>query len=219
MGINCWQSGHGNYALYRRFLEEGGKMHFLAIEAGKGDAIQKLSTGGCIGIAHHGEVTDALFKAGRLDEIHDFLKRVHDAGLLAGVSTHMPAVVDAIESKGWDFDYYMTCVYERHRSEQELKKLLGMVPLPPHEVYLVEDPPRMFQAIRSTKRPCRPQDPRRRTPLRSPDLVERRSARRTPRSSRPTASSSASTTATPTSRVKTLLSCAGMVDKGLAIRD
>ena len=154
VGINCWQSGHGNYALYRRFLEEGGKMHFLAIEAGKGDAIQKLSTGGCIGIAHHGEVTDALFKAGRLDEIHDFLKRVHDAGLLAGVSTHMPAVVDAIESKGWDFDYYMTCVYERHRSEQELKKLLGMVPLPPHEVYLVEDPPRMFQAIRSTKRPC-----------------------------------------------------------------
>ena len=33
----------------------------------------------------------------------------------------MPAVVDAIESKGWDLDYYMTCVYERHRSEAELR--------------------------------------------------------------------------------------------------
>ena len=83
-----------------------------------------------------------------------YLKRVHDAGLLAGVSTHMPDVVDAIESKGWELDYYMTCVYERHRSDQELKKLLGRVPLPPHKVYLSEDPPRMFQSIRNTKRPC-----------------------------------------------------------------
>ena len=41
----------------------------------------------------------------------------------------MPAVVDAIESKGWDLDYYMTCVYERHRSEAELEKLLGQAPL------------------------------------------------------------------------------------------
>ncbi|MGO8751042.1 MAG: hypothetical protein ACLQNE_34285 [Thermoguttaceae bacterium] len=154
VGINCWQSGQGNYDLYRRFLDEGGKMHFLAIEAGKGNAIEKLSHGGCIGIAHHGEVTDGLFKSGRLDEVHDYLKRVHDAGLLAGVSTHMPAVVDAIESKGWELDYYMTCVYERHRSDQELKKLLGQVPLPPREVYLTEDPPRMFQSIRNTKRPC-----------------------------------------------------------------
>ena len=113
-----------------------------------------LAKGGCLGVAHHGEVTDQLFKTGKLDEIHDFLKRVRDAGMLVGVSTHMPAVVDAIESKGWDLDYYMTCVYERHRSAEELKKLLGHVPLPPREVYLEEDPPRMFQAVRSTKRPC-----------------------------------------------------------------
>ncbi|MCU0979815.1 MAG: hypothetical protein MUF25_11700, partial [Pirellulaceae bacterium] len=103
---------------------------------------------------HHGEVTDQLFKSGKLDEIHDFLKRVRDAGMLAGVSTHMPAVVDAIESKGWEPDYYMTCVYERNRSNEELKKLLGYVPLPAREVYLEEDPPRMFQAVRNAPRPC-----------------------------------------------------------------
>ena len=74
--------------------------------------------------------------------------------MLVGVSTHMPAVVDAIESKGWDLDYYMTCVYERHRSEEELEKLLGQVPLPVGEVYLKSDPPRMFKAIRQTKRTC-----------------------------------------------------------------
>jgi hypothetical protein len=48
----------------------------------------------------------------------------------------------------------MTCVYERHRSAEDLKKLLGYVPIPVSEVYLTEDPPRMFRAIRSTKRPC-----------------------------------------------------------------
>ena len=116
--------------------------------------IDKLAKGGCIGIAHHGEATDQLFKTGKLDQIHDFLKQVRDAGMLVGVSTHMPAVVDAIESKGWDLDYYMTCVYERHRSEADLEKLLGHVPIPVGEVYLKSDPPRMFKAIRQTKRPC-----------------------------------------------------------------
>ena len=71
-----------------------------------------------------------------------------------GVSTHMPDVVDAVESKGWDVDFYMTCVYERHRSGAELTKLLGQAPIPVGEVYLPQDPPRMFKAMRATKRPC-----------------------------------------------------------------
>ena len=71
-----------------------------------------------------------------------------------GVSTHMPDVVDAIESEDWDFDYYMTCVYERHRTAEELEKLLGQAPIPVGEVYLPNDPPRMFKAIQHTKRPC-----------------------------------------------------------------
>jgi hypothetical protein len=153
-GINCWQSGLGNVDLYRRYVDGGGKMHFLAIDAGKRDGVKKLAEAGCIGIAHHGEVTDHKFKAGKLDEIHDFLKMVRDAGLQVGVSTHMPAVVDAIESKGWDLDYYMTCVYERHRSAEDLEKLLGQAPIPVGEVYLPQDPPRMFKAIRATKRTC-----------------------------------------------------------------
>jgi hypothetical protein len=154
VGINCWQSGGGNFDLYRRFVDSGGKMHFLSIEAGKTSILPKLAKGGCVGVAHHGEVTDSLFKQGKLDQVADFLKRVHDAGLPAGISTHMPAVVDAVESKGWQLDYYMTCVYERHRSKEDLQKLLGHVPIPVGEVYLESDPPRMYQAMRNTRRPC-----------------------------------------------------------------
>jgi len=154
VGINCWQSGRGHFDLYRRFIDEGGKMHFLALESGDPAFLPTLARGGCIGVAHHGEVTDHLFKTGRIDEVRDYLKRIRDAGLQVGVSTHMPAVVDTIESKGWDLDYYMTCVYERHRSAEDLEKLLGQAPIPVGEVYLPNDPPRMFQAIQKTRRPC-----------------------------------------------------------------
>ena len=154
VGVNCWQSGGENYKLYQRFRDEGLQMHYISINAGDPAIIQALADVGCIAIAHHGETTDQMFKQGRLDEMHDYLKRIRDAGLQVGVSTHMPAVVDAVESKGWDVDFYMTCVYERHRSAAELEKLLGQAPIPVGEVYLPNDPPRMFQAMRQTGRPC-----------------------------------------------------------------
>ena len=153
VGITCWQSGGRSFELYQRFLAEGGSMRYLSL-GGDPTEIGTLAKAGCLGIAHHGEMTDQLFKRGQLDQIHEFLQQVRDAGLMAGVSTHMPAVVDAIESKGWAVDFYMCCVYERHRSAKELQKLLGHVPIPVGEVYLEDDPPRMFQAMRHTKRPC-----------------------------------------------------------------
>ena len=156
VGINTWQ-GHERGTLlgiYNRFRKSGGKMYLLGLTHGEEDVSQFAKIDGLIALGHHGEVTDALFKQGKLDVIKDRLKRIRDTGLLVGVSTHMPDVVDAIESKGWDLDYYQTCVYERHRSEADLQKLLGHVPLPVGEVFLKSDPPRMFKAIRQTKRPC-----------------------------------------------------------------
>jgi hypothetical protein len=153
-GINCWQAGKGNLDIYRRYVDGGGKMHFLALEQSDPEVVKTLARSGCIGIAHHGEVTDRLFKQGKIDQIQDYLKMVRDAGMLVGISTHMPAVVDTVESKGWDFDYYMTCVYERHRTKEELEKLLGQAPIPVGEVYLPNDPPRMYRMVQQTRKPC-----------------------------------------------------------------
>jgi len=154
VGITCWQISGGNADLFKRFTDAGLGMHGIVIASGSPAGIKTFASAGCIGIAHHGETTDRLFKSGKIEPIGDYLKRTRDAGLLAGVSTHMPDAVDAIESKGWHVDYYMTCVYERHRSAEALKKLLGRVPLPPREVYLAEDPARMFKVVRRTRRPC-----------------------------------------------------------------
>ena len=154
MGVNCWQSSGGNLELCKRYAAAGGRMHYITLGTGGASGIKKLVAGGAIGIAHHGEVTDSMFKRGQIGKMGGFLKQVRDAGVLVGVSTHMPDVVDAVESKGWDVDFYMTCVYERHRSAAALRKLLGQAPIPVGEVYLPKDPPRMFKAMRATKRPC-----------------------------------------------------------------
>ena len=156
-GIDTWQSGPGNLELYARHRQAGGRLQFVALASDSArdpDMIARLVEGGTIGIAHHGEATDQLFKEGQLDRIEPFLARIRDAGVRVGVSTHMPAVVDWVEGKGWDIDFYMTCVYERHRRREELKDLLGHIPIPVPEVYLEEDPPRMFAAMHRTPRPC-----------------------------------------------------------------
>jgi len=157
LGVNTWQSGEVNLQLWRRYQEAGGKLHFLALAAQNAadpDQVTRLAQAGVLGIAHHGEVTDTLFKAGRLAEAREFCKTLRDAGVQVGVSTHMPAVIETIEGQDWDIDFYMACVYERNRTREELLQHLGHVPIPLREVYLESDPPRMHAAMRSTAKPC-----------------------------------------------------------------
>lgn len=157
-GINTWQSGLVNIGTYVKHREGGGNMHFISLvheDDEEQNGLRRLQDAGAIAGAYHGEVTDGLFKSGTLENARDFLRKVRDHGMLAGVSTHMPDVVDYIETKGWDVDFYMTCVYERHRSKEELRSLLnGHVPLSPGEVYLEEDPPRMRHVMNQTQKPC-----------------------------------------------------------------
>jgi hypothetical protein len=109
---------------------------------------------GTVGIAHHGEVTDVLWKEGQIDTVREDCMKIRDSGAMVGVSTHIPDVVDHMVSQNWDIDFIMCCVYERHRTREELQALLGHVPIPVKEVYLEDDPPRMFKAMRQTDKPC-----------------------------------------------------------------
>lgn len=156
-GITAWQSNPNMIDNYLQHRSAGGSLQFISLgreDPDNPDGIERLVKAGAIGIAHHGEIADRLFKEGKLDTIRGFLCKVRDAGLRVGISTHMPDVVDYVESHGWEVDFYMTCVYERHRSREQLKELLGYVPIPEREVYLEEDPPRMFAAMRNTSKTC-----------------------------------------------------------------
>ena len=87
-----------------------------------------------------------------MDDINDFIKATHDAGLLAGVSMHNPAVIDLIDGKGWEPDFYMTCIYRRSRTPDEQRAEYGEAMV--GEPYYEKDPERMCKMIRQTKRPC-----------------------------------------------------------------
>ncbi len=154
-------------AVYRALIQAGGKMQWLANGRGDPASVKALAEGGAAGIHHYGVTTDALYKQGRLPVAREYLKRVRDAGVLVGLTTHIPAVIDLVESEGWDVDYYMTCLYQWGRSTKDLEKLFGdkkdLLPVEAYsmvvgdgytEVFLSGDPPKMYKMIRQTKKPC-----------------------------------------------------------------
>ncbi|GIU77934.1 MAG: hypothetical protein KatS3mg005_1172 [Bryobacteraceae bacterium] len=108
---------------------------------------------GFLGMAHHGNRTDEAFREGRMERVLEFVQRVRDAGVMAGVSTHNPAVIEWIEEKGWPVDYYMACFYHVTRTPEQTRALMnGERPL--GEPFLEKDPERMTRVIRQTAKPC-----------------------------------------------------------------
>jgi hypothetical protein len=108
---------------------------------------------GFLGMAHHGNRTDEAFREGRMDRVLEFVQRVRDTGIMAGVSTHNPAVIEWIEEKGWPVDYYMACFYNVTRTPEQVRALMnGERPL--GEPFLEKDPERMTRVIRQTSKPC-----------------------------------------------------------------
>lgn len=156
-GINAWQSVSGNLHWYRMLKEQNTPIKFISLghESAKGpEMLGQLISAGAIAIAHHGERTDQAYKNGTLSNVREYCRKLRDSGVMVGVSTHMPAVMEQILEQDWDVDFFMCCVYERHRSRQQLLELLGDIPLPLNEVYLENDPLRMFAMMRRTEKPC-----------------------------------------------------------------
>jgi hypothetical protein len=152
---------------YQALVKAGGNLQVLANGRGNPAGIKALIENGAIGIHHYGVTTDALYKEGRLSVAREYLKRVRDSGMLVGLTTHVPDVVDAIESQGWDLDYYMTCVYQWGRTTEDFERLFGdkkdLLPVEAYsmvvgdgyaEVFLSGDPAKMYKRIRQTKKPC-----------------------------------------------------------------
>jgi len=156
-GINTWQSSLCNLEDYRDYVDGGGELHFISLAADREEQptmLEDLVSAGTLGVAHHGEVTDVFWRAGEITQVREYCKRIRDAGVMVGISTHIPDVVDHVVSEGWDVDFFMCCVYERHRTREQLLERLGHVPLPLNEVYLEDDPARMYKAMRSADQPC-----------------------------------------------------------------
>jgi len=153
-GFNYWHISRSQ-ADWERYLAEGGKMHIVA-QATTDDPKVLVDAVKPMAAYAQGDRTDTAFHIGELDAIRDYCKKLRDLGVsMVGVGSHIPEVLARVEDQGWDVDFYAGCVYNRRRTQEELRKLLGgELPEMPGEVYLQDDPPRMYKFFRQTKKPC-----------------------------------------------------------------
>jgi hypothetical protein len=157
-GINTWQFSHAERTIsdLKRHRAEGGRMQWILLSHPEIEndhrLIKEVAKLKPIGIVHHGGSAERKRRQGKLGKVRDFLKAVRDSGIMAGLSTHDPKLLEEVESQNWETDFYMTALYYLTRTSQEFEKLLGQRPI--GEIYLPEDPARMFSAIRNTRKNC-----------------------------------------------------------------
>jgi hypothetical protein len=139
--------------IIRTLRERGSKLKFICLHSG-GGIEQVVRDTQPIAVVHHGGVTDSLFRQGKSQQVHDFVKQVHDAGVLAGVSAHNPDCVKRIADEGWPVDFFMTCFHNLTRSSEEAAKMPASDALPKGHGFYASDPMKMTEVARQVKQPC-----------------------------------------------------------------
>ena len=157
-GINTLQT-RGDFhtmRMYLEYCERGGNIQWLVQTASEYRDllanIDRMASFGPIAMYHHGTHTDNSWHEGKIDQVQDYLKRIHDHGLPAGLGTHIPEVIEYAEEHGWETDFYMSCFYNLARGY----KVAPAVQQQAHaqEQYPDGDPDRMTKTVRQTPKPC-----------------------------------------------------------------
>jgi hypothetical protein len=140
---------------WARFQAEGGKMQLIIQVTAMDDAARLVRDLKPLALQRRGEEIDAAFQNGTLASEREWCKRARDLGVLVGVGTHKPEVIELVEEQGWDIDFYAGCVYNRTRTSAEWRQALnGELPEMPHEIYIQSDPARMYKVMRQTAKTC-----------------------------------------------------------------
>ncbi len=156
-GINAFNYVNMGRALedFARFQAEGGQMHLIAQVTAADDAAAMVARFKPLALQRRGEEIDAAFRNGTLSGEREWCKMARGLGVLVGVGTHKPEVIELVEEQGWDIDFYAGCVYNRTRSEEEWRQVLnGELLEMPRDIYLQSDPPRIYKVMRQTSKPC-----------------------------------------------------------------
>ena len=140
---------------WARFQTEGGKMHLIVQVMAKDDEAALVRDLKPLALQRRGEEIDLAYQNGTMASEREWCKRARDLGVLVGVGTHKPEVIELVEEQGWDVDFYSGCVYNRTRTDGEWKQILnGELLEMPREIYLQSDPPRMYKVMRQTPKTC-----------------------------------------------------------------
>jgi hypothetical protein len=155
-GLNTAQFGAPTmHSVLNRYKEKGGHIQWIATfyapegkdPAAELEAILAVNPKP-IGIYYYGGRLDELFIQGRIEEANDHLKRLRDTGLLVGAGSHLPELMDHIESAGWDVDFYETCLYTVYTNKKTAKIDRD------NEIFNDTDRDKMLTFIKKTSKPC-----------------------------------------------------------------
>lgn len=162
LGINTWQGGSEICErILREFYASGGAMQWIPTfysQPGKGKAelarILAMDPKP-IAVQHFGGTTDSLYAQGKMDQVLDTLKMLHDAGLMVGLCSHRSEALAYAADKGWELDFYQCCFY---RVSSSLKPPVKNAPPRPRgehgEIYEDEARQAMVKFIRQVSQPC-----------------------------------------------------------------
>jgi len=162
-GINTWQANYSKKTRdsLTKLREEDEDINLLPLSApvmaDREDGWAKMMALKPIGVYIWGLMMDRWWREGKADTALEFLKRIRDAGVLVGIGTHIPEVIEYSEEKGWDVDFYMASLYKWGKSQDEI---LAIMPEVPHdgyggwELYLPSELPKMCDTISKTRKTC-----------------------------------------------------------------
>jgi hypothetical protein len=137
------------------FLSQGGNMHLIMQMTAPDDPVALVRDLQPLALQRRGEEIDLAFRNGTMASEREWCKKVRDLGVMVGVGTHNPDVIDFCESQGWDVDFYSGCVYFRTRTPEQWRQVInGELMEMPSDIYMQSDPARMYKAIRQTPKPC-----------------------------------------------------------------
>ncbi len=162
-GINTWQANYNEKVrdALLKLGEEGEDINLIPLSAPqiaeRDNGFAKMLELKPIGVYLWGSITDRLWWEGKIDTARDFLARIRDAGVQVGVGTHIPEVIEYVEEKEWDVDFYMASLYRPGKSREELLEVMSEVPHDGYggrELYLPSELPKMCDTISKTTKTC-----------------------------------------------------------------
>ena len=152
LGINtCQIGGQVCQDALRAHYARGGKIQWIATfysrpGQGKEELARILRMDPKpIGVQQLGNVSDALMRQGKIEQVRENLKMFRDAGLLVGLGSHNHEVIDYVEDRGWDVDFYQCCFY---------RSCFGLNPAGRGELFEEEARQSMVKTIRRISKPC-----------------------------------------------------------------
>lgn len=153
LGVNTHiaRVDHHVLRLLLEYWGQGGTIQWIAQVCNStgsiNSGIEKAIDAGAKAAFIHGGIMDNYLANNRLDEIPDYIAKIRDAGLPAGIAGHNPKVHEWVRDN-LDVDFHMCCYYNSASRDKQAEHVSGMT-----EWFIPEDRDAMVDVIKTIDKP------------------------------------------------------------------